>query len=799
MVPLQGLPLRILLIALIVGIASGLVALSLIPTVAGAGQAIARFDSQFLGGGTGPLRLPALPQRSTIYAADGSVLATLFEDQNRAYVPLSQVNVTTRNAVLAIEDHKFYEHGPLDVASIVRAALANLRAGHVVQGGSTITQQLIKNTETGNAETLARKFQEAQDAIRLEKTYTKDQILEIYLNEIYLGNRVYGIGTAAQFYFGARIQNLTLPQAALLAGMISSPVGFDPIAHPAAATERRNVVLADMLKYGWATRVQYDQAVASRVRLSSKGRTANTAGPEPYWVQFVVRQFLADPRFGPTLADRRHALFQGGLKIYTTLQPKLEAAAKSALHNKYPDPGVAPPNSDPEAALVTVVPQTGAIVAMANNTSFSRSQVDLGSQAERSTGSAFKAFTLAAAFEGGFTPEKTYSSTSPVTIPEAKCPNPGGPWMPNNSEGAGAGPPLTLRVATADSINVVFAQLIADVGPQAVADVAAKMGLAGYIPPVCAITLGAVKVSPLAMASAYSTLANAGKHCQPYSISRVVARTGKVIFRATPTCTQVIPAGVAATVTDLLKGVIAYGTGTAAQLPDYGSRPEAGKTGTGQSHDDAWFMGYIAQLCAGVWVGYMKGETPNYSLQLRSDTGGGFGGTAAAPIWHDFMAAAEQGLPIEQFPKPPPEKQGIVPNVVGLRLAQAVQALDQAKFTALPPTMVPSDQPAGTVVAQSPAGGSSAPLGSGVSLSVSNGHKPKPSPSPSPSASVPDVVGLSQSDAESMLSADGFRVAVEYRSVHDPSKYGMVLNQHPGGGTPEPPGFRVTIVVGRKP
>jgi penicillin-binding protein 1A len=784
----MGVAGRILLIPLVIALAAMLVAAGLLPTIAGAGQAVTKFDSQFLGAGGTALRIPALPQRSTIYAADGSVLATLFQDEDRQYVPLTRVNELTRRAVLAIEDHKFYEHGPLDVTSIIRAALANLRAGRIVQGGSTITQQLIKNTETGNAETFARKFQEAQDSIRLEKTYTKDQILEMYLNQIYLGHRVYGVGTAAEYYFAERVQDLTLPQSALLAGMIASPVPYDPIAHKPAALARRNVVLRDLLRYGWIDQAQYEQAVKTPIRLSSKGRQANTAGPEPFWVRYVTNEFLANPAFGRTTDERRHALFQGGLRIYTTLQPKLQRAARTAIMTHYPNPGIAPP-ADPEAALATIVPQTGAILAMTSGTNFAESQVDLASQGQRSTGSAFKAFTLAAAFEQGFQPSKVYDSASPVTIPQDKCPNDKGEWMPANAE-PGTGGFIDLRSATAGSVNVVFAQLIADVGPAYVAEAARKMGLTGYIPAVCAITLGAVSVSPLAMTTAYATLANGGIHCRPYAISKILSNAGRVVYRAVPDCQQVIPANVAAQVTSLLEGVICCGTGTHAQLPDFGTRPEAGKTGTGENHDDAWFMGYISQLCTGVWVGYSKNETTSLAGVNGS---GGFGGSLAAPVWHDFMTVAEQGLPIEQFPTPPPVKQGTVPNVIGLKLDQAVQTLAKAKFTAiLPPQMVDSTLPAGTVAGQNPPGGTVTALGSGVSLMVSNGHPPKPK-----KVQVPDVVGLARADAVAALKAAGFQVEVVIQPVLHHKDDGIVLSQQPAAGKKVLEGTVVQIVVGK--
>jgi membrane peptidoglycan carboxypeptidase len=293
------------------------------------------------------------------------------------------------------------------------------------------------------------------------------------------------------------------------------------------------------------------------------------------------------------------------------------------------------------------------------------------------------------------------------------------------------------------------------------------------------------------MTTAYSTLANRGRHCTQYSIQKVLSSDGKTIFNNKPRCKQVIPANVAAQVTAMLQGVISHGTGTAAQI----GRPEAGKTGTGQSFQDAWFMGYIPQVCTGVWVGYSKGEIPMRSLRVL---GGGeaFGGSIAAPIWHDYMAQAVAKLPVEQFPTPPPQKSGTVPNVVGLTQRDAEDTLTKASFVPIA-TTVDSPLPAGTVVSQSPSGGSSAALGSLVSIGVSNGKGPKPSPKPK-AVPVPDVVGETRSQASKDLKSQGFVVSITYQRVTDPKRDGIVLDQSPTGGTKAPPGSTVSIVVGRR-
>ena len=332
-------------------ICSTVIALSLLPLADGAGKAIKTFDHNFLEAKGGDLALPSFPARSTIYAANGSTLATVFKDENRKVVPLRSINMTTRHAVLAIEDHGFYQHGPVVLTSIIRAMLSNLIAGHVVQGGSTITQQLVKNTETGSEQTFSRKILEAQGAVELEQTYSKDQILELYLNDIYLGNGVYGVGTAAEFYFAKKTQQLNLPESALLAGMIASPGRWDPITHAGTARDRRDQVLLRMLQLGWITQTEHDQAVVTPIHLSDKIRNANTFGPDPYFVDYVKKAIEGNPRFGATVADRDRALYQGGLRIYTTLQPAMQEAATASVTAQLPNSGPAPPK-DPESAVV---------------------------------------------------------------------------------------------------------------------------------------------------------------------------------------------------------------------------------------------------------------------------------------------------------------------------------------------------------------------------------------------------------------------------------------------------------------
>jgi membrane peptidoglycan carboxypeptidase len=793
--------LRILALPLVIALAALMVAAGLYPAFGGAGVAISRFDKTFSIDQNKALQLPAFPQRSTIVAADGSVLARV-ADENRVYLPLAKISPLAREAVLSIEDAGFYKHGPVDGLAIVRAALANLKAGRVVQGGSTISQQLIKQTETGDAQTFQRKFREAQEAIRLERQFSKDHILEMYLNLVYFGHGAYGIEAAAEWYFAKSAAKLTLNQAAMLAGLISSPARWDPVTHPALAKSRRNQVLLRMRDLRWISQSEYLDSIHRKVKLKDRLRDVNSLGPQPFFVQYVKDAILhpdlvfdkTDPRrgqylklFGKTYAQRRTMLFQGGLRISTTLQPQLQTVAAKAVATHLPNQGKAPP-ADPEAALVTIVPQTGAIQAMYAGRNFSKSKFNLATQGGRTAGSSFKAFTLVAALENGVPVGKVYDTKTPFEIKDQTCSTNGEPWIPANAE-PGTGGFVNMTIATADSINVYFAQLISDVGPDVVEQTAVDMGVRGYardahvfIPPYCAITLGAVRVNPLSMTSGYSTLANQGTHCEPFAISRVSDSAGHLLFKARPQCQEVIPPSVAAQVTSLLEGVVKFGTGTAANL----GRPVAGKTGTGQEYQDAWFMGYVPQLVTGVWVGYSRAEIPMRALPVLGYANA-FGGTIAAPIWHDFMLAAVAGLPVQDFPAPPPPKTGRVPSVVGLDQSAAESVLAKANFTAVSHD-VDSTSPKGTVVTQSPGGGSFAILGSAVSIGISTGKAPL--------TAVPSVVGLSKAAAIARLHAAGFGVTISTRDVGNPSKAGIVLSQSPAAGAQRKPGALVTIVVG---
>jgi penicillin-binding protein 1A len=773
-------------LAIVIVLAAGVVAIMLFLLLDPLDAGTAALNDRLKAAGASFTRIPHPPERSTIYAADGSVLATLYLDENRKIVGLDKVAPVTRQAVLAIEDDSFYTHGAINVPSVFRAMVANLIAGRITQGGSTITQQLVKNAVIGSDDqTFARKFQEAALAIRMEQQYSKDQILEMYLNEVYFGNGVYGIGTAAQYYFQVPVSKLSLGQSALLAGLISAPEDYNPVTHPKVALARRDQVLDRMAQLGW---IEGDKVERAKGQSLDLAQTAGQTGQvvQPFFVHYITQSILDDDRgqfdaFGKTYGQRKHTLFQGGLKVYTTLRPDWQRYAQEAVNAS----SAIDRAKGPDVSLVSVDVRTGAIRTMLSGKDYQRDQLDLVWHGRRQTGSAFKPFTLVAAFQNGFTPAKVYSSKSPFCSPlwrsETGC--------VSNAEGAGDRGYIDLWTATQDSVNVVFAQLALDVGAEAIVEAARKMGVTAPLSAVPSITLGTNDVSTLDMASGYSTLANDGVHCEPFAITRVVLPEGRKLYQHHPQCKKAIDPGIAHLVTAMLQRVVCCGTGTAANI----GRPIAGKTGTAQDYTNVYFAGYTPQVATAVWVGFPQGQVP-----MDSYYGGSvFGGTVAAPIWHNFMVKAMAGMPVEGFPGPPAQPGGTIPNVVGLLSAKAQQILIDAKFTPIV-KKVDSPAPVNTVLEQAPPGGATATLGSGVTLTVSSGKGQGGGGGTGPPVYVPAVIGLAEKDAVKALEASGLVPAVQYVDVTDPKQQGIVLTQSPAAGERVRSGTTVVIVVGQR-
>ena len=775
-------PIAIALLVPVVLATSILTAVVLAPPFAAVGFGVNEIRSRLDALGADFTRIPRFPERSTIYAADGSVLARVYLD-NREIVPLSDISSVAKRAVLAIEDSDFFQHGALDWSSLIRAAIENARAGQVVQGGSTITQQLVGSTLGANRfdQSIEGKLQELALSIRVERRYSKAKIFEMYLNEVYMGNGVYGFGTASQFYFRKPARELNLLEGATLAGMIRAPEYYNPLDRPKKMLLRRNDVLNRMRALGWITETQSERAKAKPLALPENAGKVLQRHP-PFFVTFLTEQILANANgefdvLGRTEKARRRALFEGGLDIHTTLVPKWQGWAQDAARQPL-RVGIYPPAGSPapDVSIVTIDNRTGAVKAILSGRNYRRDELDLATTPHQ-PGSAFKPFVLAGAFRKGIPPTQTYSSSSPWCSPlwdaEDHC--------VENAEGTGHGI-VDLWTATKDSINVVFAQLIFDVGPSLVADVAQQMmGMdprTEGLPAVASLATGSVGISPLQMATGFQTIANDGRHCQPFTVDSI-ERDGKLLLKHRRVCDPVLDPGDARLITAILEQVPI--SGTAASAFSYGGwpdRPVAGKTGTAQLNTNVWFGGFTKQFTTVVWVGSPGNPYP---------MGHVFGGTIAAPIWVDYMLKVVQGFPSLGFPEPPKPPQGPVPSVVGMGRKEAIAALSDAGFRF---SVVTADSiaPQGQVFSQSPGGGTVTALGTLVTIQISTGVPAE--------VILPRVVTMKASEAVALLESLGLNVSIVKAETNDPEKVGIVINQDPNGHTSVIQGSTVTIVVG---
>jgi penicillin-binding protein 1A len=591
---------------------------------------------------------------------ESNAMAAFVGDQDRTNVHLADVAPVLIDAVLSAEDRSFYSHSGVDPVGMVRALWSDVR-GNATQGGSTITQQYVKNAYLANEASarsgvsgVTRKVKEAVLAVKVEQQLSKDQILERYLNTIYFGRGAYGIGAAARAYFGRAPHDLDLPQAAFLAGLIRSPGTADPAIDPTTATKRRLSVLNAMVAAGKITAEQRDAASAQpwvvaalpdgsdgtvlppSARSSIEVRRGAGTGIE--YVLDVVHQQLSAA--GYTDAE----IYGGGLRVYTTIDLAAQAQAWNAVSSVLDQP------EDPSAALVAV-DKDGAVRAMVGGRDHATDKVNLAMGAEgggsgRQAGSAFKPFVLAAAVHDGMPLTKTFDAPSVITIPKA---DDGHDWVVRNAEPSSGS--LDLTSATALSSNTVFAQLIVQLGPDKAAAMAKQMGITADVPALPSITLGTAEVSPYQMADAYSTLARGGEHVTPTVVTHVVRADGstKTFDQAR---SRVLSDDEAATVTSALRQVIDRGTGTGANP----GVPAAGKTGTTEDHNDAWFVGYLPDgFTAAVWMGYENppGQPARTMEQLRG-AGPAFGGGIPASIWKAFMVEAAKGRDVGTFRDPPP-------------------------------------------------------------------------------------------------------------------------------------------------
>jgi penicillin-binding protein 1A len=579
-----------------------------------------------------PLRQP---ERTQIYDRNGGLIEVLHDEQDRIVVPLERMHQRLQQAVIAAEDSRFYEHGGVDDRGIVRAALTNVLKGDVTQGGSTITQQLVRNAYPDLRErTFDRKVKEAALAAQLETRFNKRQILEAYLNRVYFGAGYYGVETASWGYFRKHASEVSLAQAATLAAIIREPETANPRQDPERAKELRDSVLARMADLGMVPAA--DAAKAREQPLKVRG-VSKVGGRYPWFVDGLRRQLEQDPRLGKTREQRVRRLFEGGLRIRTTLDRDLQKAAEDAVRNHVPESG------QQHIALIAIDPRNGAVRAVVGGQNYSRNHYNVAVQGRgRQPGSSFKPFVLAAALDAGISPDSVWESSG--FQKDDVC---GAPWTVDNYEGKGSGK-ISVREATWRSVNGVYARLMEHLCPAKVAAMADKLGvhLEGPQAQAPSMALGSAEVRPIDMASAYGVFANLGEYHRPTFVEKV-AHHGDTVVEDPARGERRISAALAWQVTDILKGVVAHGTGTAANI----GRPQAGKTGTNQEYRDAWFVGYTPQLVTAVWMGDPKEQTPMLNVNGIRVTGGSY----PARVWHDFMLAAMEGQEVLDWPKPPEE------------------------------------------------------------------------------------------------------------------------------------------------
>ncbi len=746
------------------------------------------------------------------------LLADLHGVENRDVLTADQIPQRMRDAVVAIEDQRYYTHGGVDFLGILRALWADMLHRNIVQGGSTITQQFIKNAYISSDRTLDRKLREAAMAYQLEKQWSKEKILDEYLNIIYFGEGAYGVQAAAQDYFGVDAKDLTIAQAALLAGLPKAPSNYDPRRDPKAAQARRDLVLNKMFQQRYITSAQLQDALATPLKLTTA--TSSATQKVPYWVEMVREQLVA--RYGSS------TVLNGGLRVYTAVDLQHQTQAENAVAAVLNKPG------DPSAALVSIDLHTGRMVAMVGGTDFKQQQFNLAIQGLRQPGSAFKPFVLVTALKQGMSPDTTYESSSAIIDLT------GGPWKVKSTD-AGL---LTLTQATAQSSNGVYARLIMDLGPAAVASTAKAMGIVTALgnPPNPAIALGGltIGVSPLEMAMAYATLASGGKRLSnatvfdpsqasyPVTIVRVTDSAGKVLDESKPTWTQVLDPGLVSLTTSILQKVITEGTGTAADI----GRPAAGKTGTTTDYRDAWFVGYTPDMVTAVWVGY-----PTEQKAMTDVHGGAVtGGSLPAKIWAMYMKEALDGTPKTDFAQPAANDRYVtvnvcseshqlptpycpkvvpmlflvgqeptarctihkpkdvpVPDVRGETTAVARAAIEKAGFKVATVDDPEATALAGTVVDQTPVAGSVLTQGQTVTLIVSAAA----TTTTTAVTTVPTFQGLDIAAARALAAQVGLALGESTQSGPDPS--GIVASQDPAPGDSVPPGSTVNIVVSSGP
>ncbi|WP_277050691.1 transglycosylase domain-containing protein [Ruania albidiflava] len=762
---------------LVAGIGGVLSAGFVMPAVATLGAATDAGDQLFEDLPT-ELGSEDMSQQTVIYASDDSVLARIWA-WNRIVVPLDEISENMRNAVIAVEDKRFYEHGGVDPEGIMRAAVLNL-IGTSQQGGSTLTQQYVKNVliEAGRraddpeaireatADTLGRKLREAKLAIALEQHRSKDEILEGYLNVAQFGPSQYGVEAASRYYFHHRAASLSVAESAMLAGITNSPGKWDPVRHPEDAENRRNTVLGLMLNQDMITQEEYDEAIDTSIdemlNVNPASEGCSMAGSAAYFCDYVRSEILSNPIYGETRADRVQLLQTGGLQIHTTLDPEKQKDAWDALRRAIP----VDDSSGISNALSTVEPGTGKILAMAQNTrygsptddepratmvNFNGDQAHGGSRGFQ-TGSTFKAFVLTQWLIDGHSLNDSVNGSTGQSFPSSSwdsCVRIGGPpYEPNNLESVISGRMSVLR-ATEQSVNTAFVNMANQMNLCDIADTVESMGYhhatvnpgepytdANGNQPygdysmqiVPSMTLGANEVAPLTMAEAFATYASGGIHCSPIAIDSITTADGEELEVPDANCERALDERVANAMNYALNHVASPGaTGEQAVLDD---RPVAGKTGTANDDTAAWFVGYVPQMATAVWVGHSEGTKPMMNTTINGQYYRlVYGGRIAAPIWQDYMSHATDGMEVQDFDEPRDREiygeRVSVPSVNGMSQDDAEQALESRGFNAQTGGSSHSDSVSeGDVVSTSPSAGSEVRPGSTVTMTLSSGPEP---------------------------------------------------------------------------
>lgn len=568
------------------------------------------------------LKTFAPAETTYIYDIEGNHLASIHDEANREVLPLDRFSPNLKRAILAIEDSHFYQHRGINPTSIVRALLVNLGQGETAEGGSTLTMQLVKNIFLTPERTLSRKVAEAVLALRLEQTLQKDEILEMYLNQVYWGHNNYGAATAARSYFNKPASELSLAEAALMAGLVQAPEEYSPFVNYKEAKRRQSLVLMRLQELEWITPAE---AEAARKEPLLLGRITSFQKSQMPWVTSAVIQELTE-RFG------HDAVVKGGMRVQTTVDSRLQRLAEEVVRNGHASVRRRGVNAD-QMALVAIDPRTHFVKAMVGGVDYEKSQFNRAIQAQRQPGSAFKPFVFYAGFATGkYTPESIIMD-SPVSYRDGS-----GYYSPRNYDGSFGGA-MTIRRALEMSRNIPAIKMGQAVGLNKVIEICRSLGIKSPMEPVISLPLGAVDLTPMEMAGAYATFASYGWHSDPTFIVQVTDSSGNILLDNTPEPKPILDAWAAASINSVLQGVITHGTGTAAQI----GRPAAGKTGTTSSERDIWFVGYVPQLATAIWVG-----NDDYRPLGQGATGGGM----VAPVWRDFMLQALKGVPVEQF-KPP--------------------------------------------------------------------------------------------------------------------------------------------------